>query len=48
MCALAELPKDNSNNFQQKKYLYKLGKLSLLNQDYEAAYGYLSELVEIE
>jgi hypothetical protein len=38
----------NDNNFQQKKYLYKLGKLSLLNQDYEAAYGYLCELVEIE
>lgn len=27
---------------QKRKYLYKLGKLSLLSQDYEAAYGYLS------
>lgn len=48
--ALAQLPKDNNNsNYgKQKKYLFKLGRLSLLNQDYEAAYGYLSEVADMD
>lgn len=48
--ALAELPKDGTSwsYAKQKKYLSKLGKLLLMNQEYEAAYGYLSEVVCME
>ena len=42
--ALSELPKDGTGwtYVKQKKYLSKLGKLLLLNQDFESAYGYLA------
>lgn len=48
--ALAELPKDGSNStyVKQKKYLWKLGKLLLMSQEFETAYGYLVEAVGMD
>lgn len=35
--ALAELPKDQSNFVKRKEYLFQLGKISLMIQEFEAA-----------
>ena len=45
--ALKELPKDNSYFAKRKKMLLRLGKLSLMGQEFDAAANYLLEVIEM-